>query len=196
VSGGGCSGGVCVPDSARCAPVPSPSGGVVIVVIATALELPRGTKSASKANSKHLLRWERLCLAQVAKRLLRPDRCCSELTAQTSDASLNSTSAPSKHSANSKGTPTLFAASSMGSPALSSYGNQYLTLAPQSLSAISKRWHAPLRSPSSPDIHLKLSKHRFEHMFGGGLGAGCPAGGRGGADGMETREPQPTQSLA
>ena len=38
--------------------------------------------------------------------------------------------------------------------------------------------------------------HGFEHMFGGGLGARCPAGGRGGADGMETRGPQPTQSVA
>ena len=38
--------------------------------------------------------------------------------------------------------------------------------------------------------------HGFEHMFGGGLGVRCPAGGRGGADGMETRGSQPTQSVA
>ena len=55
VSGCGRSSGVCAADSARCAPVPSPSGGVVVVA-AMALALPRGTKSASKANSKHLLR--------------------------------------------------------------------------------------------------------------------------------------------
>ena len=160
-----------------------------------ALALPRGTKSASKANSKHLLRNERLCLAHIVKRLLRPDRSCFKLTAQTSDLSLSSTSAPSKHSAHSKGTPILFAASSTGSPAVSSYGNQYLTLAPQSLSAFSKTWRAPLRCPSSAVIQLiiqlELSKHGFEHMFGGGLGAGCTAGG----DGKETRGPQPTQSV-
>ena len=56
VSGCGRSSGVCAADSARCAPVPSPSGGVVVVIAATALALPCGTKSASKANSNHLLR--------------------------------------------------------------------------------------------------------------------------------------------
>ena len=53
VSGGGRSGGVCTSDSAQFAPVPSPSGGVVVIV-ATALAC--GTKSASKANLNHLLR--------------------------------------------------------------------------------------------------------------------------------------------
>ena len=57
VSGGGRSGSVCTSDSSQFAPVPSPSGGIVVVVIAaSALALPRGTKSASKANSTHLLR--------------------------------------------------------------------------------------------------------------------------------------------
>ena len=32
-------------------------------------------------------------------------------------------------------------------------------------------------------------------MLGGRLGAGCPAGGRGGGDGMETRGPQSMQSV-
>ena len=50
VSGGGRSGGVCTPDSARCCapvPVPSPSGGVFVLV---SMALTRGIKSASKAN--------------------------------------------------------------------------------------------------------------------------------------------------
>ena len=54
VSGGGRSGGVCTSDSAQFAPVPSSSGGVVVVAVATALAC--GTKSASKANLNHLLR--------------------------------------------------------------------------------------------------------------------------------------------
>ena len=49
---GGRSGGVCTSDSAQFAPVPSPSGGVVVVIVATALTC--GTKSASKANLDHL----------------------------------------------------------------------------------------------------------------------------------------------
>ena len=52
VSGGGRSGSVCTSDSSQFAPVPSPSGGVVVVIVATALTC--GTKSASKANLDHL----------------------------------------------------------------------------------------------------------------------------------------------
>ena len=55
-------------DSARYAPFPSPSGGVVAV--AATMALTRGTMSASKANSNHLFWQERLCLAQIAKRHL------------------------------------------------------------------------------------------------------------------------------
>jgi hypothetical protein len=36
---------------------------------------------------------------------------------------------------------------------------------------------------------LEVEKHEFEQMFGGGLGAACPAGG------METRGPPPMQSV-
>jgi hypothetical protein len=54
VDGGGRSGGVCTSDSAQFAPVSSPSGGVVVVIVATALA--GGTKSASKANLNHLFR--------------------------------------------------------------------------------------------------------------------------------------------
>ena len=53
VSGGGRSGGVCMPDSARCAPVPvpSPSGGVFVII---SMALTCGIKSASKANLNQL----------------------------------------------------------------------------------------------------------------------------------------------
>jgi hypothetical protein len=53
VSSGGRIGGVCTPDFARCAPVPvpSPSGGVFVLV---SMALTRGIKSASKANLNHL----------------------------------------------------------------------------------------------------------------------------------------------
>jgi hypothetical protein len=82
-SGRGCSGGVCADsarcrnggvfaDSARCAPVPSPSDGAVVAMIA----------SKAKAKTKHSF---------------GPERFRVEQTAKTSDASLSSTSAMSKH---------------------------------------------------------------------------------------------------
>ena len=51
VGGGGRDGGICA-DSARCAPVPSPSGGAVVT---TALDRGTTTKT-SKANAKRWLR--------------------------------------------------------------------------------------------------------------------------------------------
>ena len=59
------------------------------------------------------------------------------------------------------GVEVLFAPPSKGTPAVSSYGNEYLTSAFQSLIsmksssiAISKTWRAPSRSPSSAVIEL------------------------------------------
>ena len=48
-------------------------------------------------------------------------------------------------------------------------------------------------SPSSQSA-LKVT-HGIEPLFGGRLGAGCPAGGRGGGDGIETRGPTSMQSV-
>jgi hypothetical protein len=85
-----------------------------------------GTKSASKANSNHLLRYGRLCLAHIAKHLISQDCSCSEQTAKTSNPSLNSTNAPSKHSTHRKGTPPFSAFSGTALELVWSYGNEYL----------------------------------------------------------------------
>ena len=45
-----------------------------------------------------------MCFAHIAKHLFGPGRFCSEQTAKTSNPSLNSTSAPTKHSSHRKGT--------------------------------------------------------------------------------------------
>ena len=52
--------------------------------------------------------------------------------------------------------------------------------------------HIGNSEPGLPSSSALEVKHGFEQMLGGGLGAGCAAGGRGGSDGMETRGPQPT----
>jgi hypothetical protein len=109
-SGRGCSGGVCADsarcrnggvraDSAQCAPVPSPSDGAVV-----AMALTRGAMIASKAKAKHSF---------------GPKRFRVEQTAKTSDASLSSTSAMSKHCTHCKGTPSKSAILSTGSPGVS-----------------------------------------------------------------------------
>ena len=43
----------------------------------------------------------------------------------------------------------------------------------------------PQSTQSVLNVHkrMEVSKHGFEHMFGGGYGAGCAAGDRGGGDG-------------
>ena len=126
------------------------------------MALTPGTTRASKDNLTHSLRLERWFIDLITKRVFRPDRSCSEQTVKTSNPSLNSTSAPSKHSTHRKGTPFLVAASSTGSLTVSSYGNEYLTSAFPSLlsmksssSAISKTWRAPSRNPSSAAIELR-----------------------------------------
>ena len=48
--------------------------------------------------------------------------------------------------------------------------------------------------PPSSQSALKVT-HGIEPLFGGRLGAGCPAGGRGGGDGIETRGPKSMQSV-
>ena len=51
----------------------------------------------------------------------------------------------------------------------------------------------PQSTQSVLNVHkrMEVSKHGFEHMFGGGYGAGCAAGDRGGGDG--DARPQLTQ---
>ena len=66
-----------------------------------------------------------------------------------------------------------------------------LRLRPVPLTAVDRHGHSTVFGQSI----LEITKHGLEHMFGGGLGAGCAAGGRGGGDGMETHGPQPTQSV-
>ena len=78
-------------DSARCAPVPSPSAGAVVAMART-----RWTMIASKAKAKHLF--------------------CVEQTAKTRDSSLSSTNAMSKHFTHCKGTPPMSAILLTGSP--------------------------------------------------------------------------------
>jgi hypothetical protein len=56
----------------------------------------------------------------------------------------------------------------------------------------------PQSTQSVLNVHkrMEVSKHGLEHMFGGGYGAGCAAGDRGGGDGMETRGPLVTEQYS